>query len=111
MHITNVNEYLCQGQPELGAVQTLSGLDVVQLNRLYNCPGSGVQGQLKVNIERAENIQPSPQSHIFVEVTAYDDKGASQMLTTIPILDPVWNQELDFGNRTLAVHQSSCSTI
>ena len=67
MRITNVNEYLRQGQPKLGAVQTLSSQDVVQLSRLYNCPGSGVQGQLKVNIERAENIQPSPRtvSHIL----------------------------------------------
>ena len=80
MRITSVREYQRQGRPELGAVQTLSGLDVVQLNRLYNCPGSGVQGQLKVNIERAENIQPSPQSRIFVEVTAYDDKGQVRRL-------------------------------
>ena len=101
LKITNQKEYIKQGKPELGRVPTLSKSDVTQLNRLYNCPGSGVPGKLTVKIEMAKNL-PS-RDDPYVLVTAYDDNGNSETQTTNYLLDegnPVWNTKLRFGKRT-----------
>ena len=42
MVIVNQEWYAEQGFPVLGGAPALSLLDTVQLNRLYNCPGSSV---------------------------------------------------------------------
>ena len=99
LKVIDEEEYEKQGRPYVGYAPTLSKLDVTQLNRLYNCPGSGIRGTLRVYVAKAENINP-PSSDAFVMVTAYDDKGGSETKTTHYIsdsADPTWNVWLDFG--------------
>lgn len=89
-----------QGSPSIGDVPTLSKLDAVQLNRLYNCRGSGVPGRLTVNIQMAENLprRKTP----YVAVTAVDDHGRNETRTTTPIprtQNPRWNEDIRFGSR------------
>ena len=101
LEVTNQAEYERQGSPELGRVPTLSKSDVTQLNRLYNCPGSGVPGRLTVDIQMAQNLRPSDDA--YVNVTAYDDSGRSETKSTARIdntANPVWNTKLRFGRRT-----------
>ena len=102
MRVTNHEEYKRRGFPLIGTVQTLSKLDTVQLNRLYNCPGSGEPGHLMVSIEKAQNLKSvSPQSNVFVWIKAYDDTRANKALITLPIVNnpnPQFNEVLDFGS-------------
>ena len=100
LEVTNQQEYERQGSPDLGRVPTMSKSDVTQINRLYNCPGTGVAGDLTLRILRAQNI-PSVDDP-YVRVTAYDDKGQSQTMTTAYFnntANPVWNTNLVFGRR------------
>ena len=100
LDVANQTEYRRQGSPELGRVPTMSKSDAIQLNRLYNCPGSGVPGRLTVHIDRAENLPPSDDP--YVRVTAYDDTGASVTKLTANFTNngnPVWNTNLRFGLR------------
>ena len=100
LKIIDEEEYEKQGSPDVGDVPTLSKLDITQLNRLYNCPGSGIPGDLRVYIEKAENL-PSGQDG-YVMVTAYDDRGQSVTKATSHInniANPNWDTWLDFGTR------------
>ena len=100
MNVINNEEYIHQGKPLVGLVTTLSKSDIFLLNRLYNCLR---RGHLKVTIKEAQNLKSSsPQFHVVVKVTAYDDTGASKIIITRPIENnpiPQWNQELDFDSR------------
>ena len=101
MKVINQEEYERQGEPEVGYAPTLSKLDVTQLNRLHNCPGSGIQGDLRVYIERAENLKPT--SNAYVIVTAHDDERRHVAMRTSYIestADPNWDTWLDFGSRS-----------
>lgn len=101
LEVTNQTEYERQGSPDLGRVPTLSKSDVTQLNRLYNCPGSGVPGRLTVDIQMAQNLPPRDDP--YVNVTAYDDSGQSVTKSTARFDNtgsPVWNTKLRFGRRT-----------
>ena len=53
IEVTDTTEYNRQGRPTLGASSKtqLSTTDATQLNRMYNCPGSGVPGILKVYVK------------------------------------------------------------
>lgn len=55
IEVINQEEYEKQGSPGLSKGVTLSKLDILQLNRLYNCPGSGIPGTLEVNIQQAKS--------------------------------------------------------
>ena len=81
----NDEEYEKQGRPQLGDAQTLSKSDITQLNRLYNCPGSGIPGYLEVYVDRVENLS-SFQPYVYIQ--AYDDQGRWQTLTAINSLTP-----------------------
>lgn len=103
LEITDLEEYERQGQPNIGYADTLSKIDVVQLNRLYNCPGSGVPGHLKVKIDKAEKLT-SASLEAFAVVTAYDDRRQKVIHMTSRVniennSNPEWNEELDFGSR------------
>ena len=101
MEIVDQELYEQQGRPIVGYVPTLSKLDAIQLNRLYNCPGSGVAGDLKVYIDRAENLKAMT-SDVYVMVTAYDDRGGKITKKTRYIqndANPKWDEWLDFGSR------------
>ena len=105
LKIINEEEYEKQGRPYVGYAHTLSKLDVMQINRLYNCPGSGISGTLRVHVEKAENLWSRNDG--YVEVTAYDDSGQSKTLKTNVIhnsANPNWNTPLDFGKHISSVN-------
>ena len=98
LKIIDVQEYKRQGSPAIGDVPTLSKLDVSQLNRLYNCPGSGIPGNLEVYIDRATNLLRDDDA--YVRITAYDDQGRSVTKSTKSIeneANPKWKTNLSFG--------------
>lgn len=95
--ISNLEWYKAQGSP-FKASERLSNLDAMQLNRMYNCPGSGVQGRLRIHIGQAENLQTS--SNVFVQVTAVNDSRMEEVQTTRSINgtgSPNWDEWLEFG--------------
>ena len=101
LNITNETEYNRQGKPDIGRVPTLSKSDVTQLNRLYNCPGSGIPGKLTINIQTANNLSATDDAYVIV--TAYDDNGNNMSFKTDNITNqdyPVWNKKFRFGRRT-----------
>ena len=64
---------------------------IVQLNRLYNCPGSGVQGRLQIYLGQAENLGTS--SNVSVEVRAVKDSRMGEVRSTRSIVathNPHW---------------------
>ena len=76
LRIINMNEYVRQGQPLVGQRQRLSRSDIIQLNRMYNCPGSGVTGNLNVYIKSGRGFNTFVgQPNIYINVTAVDDKN------------------------------------
>ena len=100
LKVIDEEEYKRQGSPVIGDVPTLSKLDVTQLNRLYNCPGSGIPGYLEVYVDQAENLLPGHDG--YVKVAAYDDQGRSETKTTKYIkneANPKWKKRLRFGRR------------
>ena len=109
IEVTNTAEYNRQGQPTLGSSsQTqLSSTDVTQLNRMYNCPGSGVPGILKVYVKYGRGLPDEDgwfagDSDPYVRVTAVDDSSRSTTQNTQYIQgneNPNWYRWLDFGGR------------
>lgn len=100
MKVINQREYRRQGQPDIGFGPTLSKLDVTQLNRLYNCPRSGVPGYLTVHIQNAENL--NQMANAYVMVTAYDDKRNSITKRTSYVNgtnNPTFDEGLEFGSQ------------
>ena len=98
MEIANREWYKEQGYPALGSTGCLSLLDAAQLNRLYNCLGSGLQGGLRIHIGQAENLQTS--SNIFVQVRATNDSRMEETQSTRSIMgtgSPNWDEWLEFG--------------
>ena len=103
MRVINQREYRRQGEPDIGYVPTISKLDVTQLNRLYNCPRSGISGYLTVHIDKAE-INLKRMANAYVMVTAYDDKGNAVTKQTTHVNgtnDPIatFDEILEFGSR------------
>ena len=100
LEIINLEWYKEQGSPKIAGANTLSKLDIIQLNRLYNCPGSGNYGELRVHIEQAENLGTS--SGVYVEVTAVDDNKMREVKSTHYVegtANPNWDEWLEFGGR------------
>ena len=84
--VTNHAEYNRQGQPTLGSTgkTQLSSGDATQLNRMYNCPGSGMVGILEIYLKTGFGV-PGSSSYPdrYVRVTAVDDIG--QNVVHIPL--------------------------
>ena len=100
MKVINRREYRRQGEPDIGYGPTLSKLDVTQLNRLYNCPRSGIPGYLTVYIQSAENLKQK--ANAYVMVTAYDDKrnGITKKTNYVNgTNDPTFDEVLEFGGQ------------
>ena len=94
-------EYDSQGRPPIGR-DRLSKLDLLQTNRLHNCPykGTGFASHLKVYV-RSGNISTDFLG-AYVRIRAYDNKGVGVTKVTSAVVNtasPTWNQWLDFGNR------------
>ena len=83
--------------------------DVIQLNCMYNCPGSGVAGILRVHVRYGRELRnsydllfPNDSDDPYVTVTAVDDSAKRTTLQTQIIhgnKNPSWNAWLDFGGR------------
>ena len=101
IEVTNDAEYIWQGQPIVGQRKTLSVSDIIQINRMYNCRGSGVPGRLQVLIRNAINLITNglPPASPRVYITAVDDKGSNVTKFTNVIHITSWNELLDFGGR------------
>ena len=106
IEVINEAEYIWQEQPSIGQRKALSKSDITQINRMYNCPGSGVPGTLQVFIENATNLIAGGSSTenlgVYVQVTAIDDRESSVPKVTQNVsLDhnTTWNELLDFGGR------------
>ena len=58
LSIAKAPEYACQEDPARGQRASLSANDVIKLNQMYNCPGSGygVPGHLKVHIRHGIDL-------------------------------------------------------
>lgn len=79
LEIVNMVEYNRQGA-ELGQRKKLSDSDKRQLNRMYNCPGSGVPGILKVYVKYGRGLPDrdglfAGDSDPYVKVKAVDDSS------------------------------------
>ena len=109
IEIINTFEYNRQGRPVLGAPSKteLSSADATQLNRMYNCPGSGVPGILKVYVKYGRGLPDrdgwfAGDSDPYVRVTAVDDRSQQTTQRTQYIQgneNPNWYRWLDFGGR------------
>ena len=104
LRVANTLEYGCQGRVELGQRSSLSESDVIKLNQMYNCPGSGygVPGSLKVRIRHGialtNNRWYSPEQ--YVQVTAVDNSGKrSTYKTDIKHVSVDVTNWIDFGPR------------
>ena len=107
LKIVNTAEYNSQGKPTVGQRLRLSESDTIQINRLYNCRGSGIPGILKVYIRNGQGLpdtdgifagDPDP----YVKVSAVDDRRQRTTHNTRHVKgdrSPAWNQWLDFGGR------------
>ena len=102
--VNNIDEYRKQGRPILGQRLSLSASDIQQVNRLYNCPGSGLHGVLTVHVKDALGIFDDD-SDTYVRMTARDDTNykLTQQTQPVPISSSenrtYWNQTLSFGER------------
>ena len=105
--VNNIDVYNKQGRPTLGRQTRLSARDIRQVNRLYNCPGSGLYGVLTVHVNDALGIPEDGDSdmYIYVRMTARDDTNYKLTQQTEPISTSssenrmYWNQTLSFGER------------
>ena len=100
----NATEYDRQGQPKIGQREGLSKSDIIQLNRMYNCQGSGVKGTLEVFIRATSNVHGSSSyADRYVKVVAVDDRGVRDTHITRYLEGEdnlTWNQWLDCGRRS-----------
>ena len=107
--VTNNAEYNRQGRPNLGShtKTRFSNTDATQLNRMYNCPGSGIPGILKVYVKYGWRLPDrdgwlAGNSDPYVRVTAVDDRLQYTIQRTQTIQgneNPNWYRRLDFGAR------------
>ena len=104
IEVTNEAAYIWQGRPKIGQRNGLSDSDITQLNRMYNCPGSGVSGSLQVLIKNTTNLNTNGgNNRMYVLVTAVDDQGTNVTkttnITTANGTTVTWNELIDFGGR------------
>lgn len=109
LEVTNNAEYTRQGRPVLGpnTKTELSSKDATQLNRMYNCPNSGVAGILKIYIKYGRGLPDTDcwfagDFDPYVTVKAVDDRSQSSTQNTQYIQgneNPNWYRWLDFGGR------------
>ena len=79
--VSNNAAYAGQGSPSLGQRSGLSSRDILQINRLYTCPGSGLRGTLRIYLRYARNLEDrdglfSGSSDPYVEINAVTATGA-----------------------------------
>ena len=111
--ITNNAEYNRQGRPNLGLHSKIqfSNTDAFQLNRMYNCPGSGIPGILKVYVKYGQGLPHrngwfAGDSDPYVKVIAVDDRSQQTTQQTQYIQrneNTNWYRWLNFGGPDIMV--------
>ena len=99
--VANETEYEKQGRPRLGQRIGLSPSDIIQINRLYKCPGPGQQGLLMFYIRYGHNISTKAYgtSDPYVSIKAISSNGSEYIKESATKRDsrnPTWNEELFF---------------
>ena len=95
-----------EGEPEIGQRDGLSPTDILQIKRLYKCPGPGQRGLLMLYIRNGVNLEdtdgffgdPDP----YVKVRAIDSNGQEVIRTTSHkqgTENPTWNTKMFFSDR------------
>ena len=64
IEVINEAEYILQGRPKIVQRWGLSDSDITQINRMYNCPGSGVPGSLQALIRNATNLNTDGENQL-----------------------------------------------
>lgn len=105
--ITNPEAYNAQGQPTVGQRTQISSTDILQVRRLYRCPGPGVRGILGVYVRYAHNLpgmnrtvnKPAP----YVQISAVTSTGALRVRRTSTkngSTSLIFNEYIDFGSNS-----------
>ena len=95
------------GDPDIGQRDHLSSSDILQVNRMYNCPGPGQDGVLVfyirngVNLKDTDIIFNDPDPYLSVKVideygNEYSHKTDSKSNTQYP----TWNEMFIFSDRS-----------
>ena len=98
--VNNEEEYERQGRPVLGWGPGLSATDLLQINRLYNCPAPGQQGLLMLYIRHGDKTQTWPG---YVKIEAVTSAGNIYTKQTTSKRNPeslTWNETLCFNATT-----------
>ena len=104
--VNNDEAYNSQGRPDLGEQHSPSDIDIVQVQRLYKCPGEGQEGLLILYIRNGVNLEdtdwfagdPDP----YVRVKAITASGVEYSMETSHKLgteNPTWNERLVFSGQ------------
>ena len=95
--VTNETEYERQGQPRVGQRISLSPSDIIQMNRLYNCPAPGQQGLLMLYIRYGHDTQTHWPAYVKIEALTSTGNKYTQPTTSRRNPDnPTWNEVLFF---------------
>lgn len=92
----------------IGNKSDLSPLDIATINAMYNCPGSGHEGRLSIDVRYARNIPNkdggccfrSPKPDAYMKLELVDGNGHSRSYTSRHITNdnsPDWNQVIPVG--------------
>ena len=107
IRVSNTAAYNAQGRPTLGQRSGLSFSDILQTRRLYNCPGGGVKGRLRVYIWYARNLPNTDpifnKLDPYVRICAVNSRGR-QLIKQTPrksgTTKPTFNQWVEFSGDT-----------
>ena len=105
--VANETEYEKQGQPMLGQRIELSPSDIIQINRLYNCPAPGEKGLLTIFIRNGSILNltstipedSSTTANVSIKVTAVTSSGTRHTRETSTVSATgslTWNERLIF---------------
>ena len=104
--VNNNEEYVRQGRPFIGQSEGLSPIDIIQIKRLYKCPGPGERGVFVIYIRngvRLEDTDPiAGDPDPYVKVKAIDSNGQEFIRRTSIKYGtdyPTWNENLVFDDR------------
>ena len=93
-----------QGMPQLGQRDSLSGMDILKVSRMYKCPSvfEAMEGDLKIFVRNAYDM---PVRDSYVGITAVDSSGQEYHKETRVSEDsdaPSWYELLDFGRHNFS---------
>nr|CCA61951.1 bone morphogenetic protein 1 [Suberites domuncula] len=107
LSINNAVEYSHQGSPTLGQRNALSAQDILQINRLYTCPGNGVNGFLMYRVRDGASLPDTdpalnnPDPYVrFTSVDQYGNKHFRQTSVKSGTTNPVWNEWVSVSERS-----------